>query len=260
MRSNRSYLAAISTAVIAGLGLAAPAAFADMMTLDTGIAPWMVTRTEIGGETSPNTDEITPVGEAGNSQTYTAADVSEPFYPHWIQASDVGDGDAQWVSWDASTGMNYEGDNENSAITDDGTSYVYTDTFTLNGAANASLEVSAQLAADNIITGTSLEDDTDLENVPVDFTDNSLDSTNYYFQASSLTAFASGLFESSSPQTFTLTVDVVNWDGSRFDSPEGTGFILDGDAETYVPEPSAILLGVAAAMGTLLRRRRCPGN
>ena len=146
MRSNRSHLAAISAVAIVVLGVAVPAAFADVVAgLDTGTAPWMVTRTEIGGETSPNTNEITVVGAPGNSQTYSAADVADPFYPHWIQASAVGDGDAQWVSWDASTGMGYEGDNENSAITNDATSYVYTDTFTLNGAANASLSVNAQL-------------------------------------------------------------------------------------------------------------------
>ena len=214
----------------------------------------MVTRTEIGGETSPNTNEITVVALPGNSQTYSAADVADPFYPHWIQASAVGDGDAQWVSWDASTGMGYEGDNENSAITNDATSYVYTDTFTLNGAANASLSVNAQLAADNIITGVSLVDDTESENVPVNFTDNSLDSTNYYFQASSFTASAPDLFESSSSQTFTLMVDVVNWDGDRFDAPEGTGFILDGTAA--VPEPTSMLLIAGAVTGTLFRGRR----
>ena len=148
------------------LWLAAPASFADLITLDTGVAPsWTVTRTLIGGETSPNVNG----DSAGDSYTYPAVDVADPFYPYWVQASTVGDGLAQWVSWDPSTGIGYYGDSEIGA---NATSYVYTDIFTLNGAANASLEVNASLAADNIISGISLEDDTAAESVPLNITYN----------------------------------------------------------------------------------------
>jgi len=254
-RSNRPYLAAILTIAIVGLWLAVPAAFADLITLDTGTAPydasWTVTRTLIGGESVPNADSG---DSAGDSYTYLAVDVADP-YSSWLQASSLGDGLAEWVSWDPSTGQGYEGDAEVGSITNDGTSYVYTDTFTLNGAPNAVFEVNgALLAGDNVITGISLEDETAAVSVPLTISYNPLSPTQFYYQASSFSAFASGLFPPT--QTFTLTVDVVNWDGSRFNDPEGTGFILDGSAITVVPEPSSMLLCVGAVIGTLLRRRR----
>jgi len=197
----------------------------------------MVTRTLIGGESVPNQNGGDLLGD---SQLYVAVPVASPIYPSWVQANTVGDGNAQWISWDASTGVGYSGDNENNAITNDGTSYVYTDTFTVTGAGNASFAVSGALvAADNVITGISLTYDGGAVNVPVTFTDNSLSSTNYYHVPSTFSAYASGLFQSSSSQTFTLTVDVINWDGSRFDTPDGTGLLLDGTGVTVTPLPAA---------------------
>ncbi len=251
MRSNKPYHAAILAAAIAGLGLAVPSAFADVVTLDTGIAPWMVTRTLIGGESMANTNGG---DSAGDSETYTAVDVLNP-YSNWINPSTLGDGLSNWIGWFALSGNGYEGDASNPNITDDGTSYVYTDTFTLAGTANSLFEINGALVGgDNIITDISLEDDTAAENVPLTISYNPLFPTNYYFQANSFSAFASGLFPP--PQTFTLTVDVVNWDTDPYDDPEGTGMILDGSAESVVPEPASMLLCVVAAMGMLLRRKR----
>jgi hypothetical protein len=250
MQSNKPYPAGTLAVAIVGLGLAVPAAFAGSLTsatLDTGIAPWMVTRTLIGGETAYN--EPGDEDSAGDSQLYTAVDVTAPLPPSWANPGTVGDESAKWISWAADTGItpdDYSGDNENSSIINDGTSYIYTDTFTLMGAANASIEVSdALVAADNIITGVSLKDVTVDKNVPLAFTDNSLTfppapDTNYYYTPSAFSTLPnSGLFQSSPSQTFTLTVDVVNWDGSKYDAPESTGLLLDGSAAAIVPLPAA---------------------
>ncbi len=265
MQSRRTTVLAVA---ILGFGLAVPAAFADSVILDTGTgnAPWTVTRTLIGGESVPNTNGG---DSAGDSETYTAVDVADPVYANnaWVQANTVGDGNAQWVSWTADAGTNYEGDSSTGTGTtydpsiDSATSYVYTDTFTLSGAANASVEVSGALvAADNVITGISLEDITANKNVPLTVTDNSVTPTNYYhFPSAFSTLPNSGLFQSSTSQTFTLTVDVVNWDGDRFSAPESTGFLLDGSASTVTPLPKAswalmVLVGGWAACRAGLKR------
>jgi hypothetical protein len=257
MQSNRSNLAVILAAAIAALGLAAPAAFADSADLDTGVASWSVQRNLIGGEADPNTNNLP-------SDTYPAVPVLDPFYePNffenaWVVPSSLGDGSAEWVSWTSYSGTTYDGDAEDGEIVDDGTSYVYTETFTLTAAEDALFKIKGSLAADNVISGISLEDDTEEENVPVTFVDNSLDDSNYYHVASTFSASEPDLFDDSSEQEFTLTVDVINWDGSPYGDPEGTGFILDGWAHAYpdVPEPSSILLCVGAATGALLRRKR----
>jgi hypothetical protein len=265
MQSHRANLAGILSVAAVVLGLAAPVARADSADLDTETgSPWTVTRTLIGGEGSFNTGHLT--NNAGDTETYPVVDVLDPFNtPNyftnaWVQASSVGDGNAQWVSWTSFSGTTYEGDSAGTA-TNDGTSYVYEETFTLEGAGDATFEASGSLAADNVITGVTLEDDTQSENIPVTFVDNSLSPSNYYHVPSSFSATADDLFDDSSEQEFTLTVDVVNWDGDPYDDPEGTGFILEGDADAYpdpliVPEPSSILLCIAAATGTLLKRRR----
>jgi len=256
MQSNRLNFAGILSVAVGALGLAAPVALADSADLDTGVASWSVQRNLIGGEADPNTNNLP-------SDTYSAVPVLDPFYePNffenaWIPPSSLGDGNAQWVSWTSFSGTTYDGDAE-TQTPDDGTSYVYTDTFTLNAAEDALFKINGSLAADNVISGITLEDDTQEENVPVTFVDNSLSPTNYYHVANTFSASDPDLFEDSSEQEFTLTVDVINWDGSPYGDPEGTGFILSGWAHAYpdVPEPSSILLCVGAATGTLLRRRR----
>ena len=126
----------MAAALIVGLGLAVRAAFAGSVSLDTGVATWMINRTLAGFETQANLDG----GDtAGDSDTSTAVDVAEPvnipyfFENSWVQADTVGDGNAQWISFIPGTGVGYDGDWEDSSITDDGTSYVYTDTFKLKG-------------------------------------------------------------------------------------------------------------------------------
>jgi len=118
----------------------------------------------------------------------------------------------------------------------------------------------ALVAADNVITGISLKDDTSDENVPLVFTDNSESPTNYYNTPSSFSTLPnSGLFDSSPCQTFTLTVDVVNWDGSEYNpTASSTGFLLAGSAEAVaVPAPQAGWT-LLVLIGGLQAWRACP--
>jgi hypothetical protein len=253
MRSNRSGLAAILAINIAALGLGVQKTSAQTVNLDTGTGtvPWLVTRTLIGGETVPNTNGG---DSAGDSELYSAVPVAAPLPSTWISPSDLGgDGNAQWVSWSTTTGADYSGDNSYPSPVDDGTSYVFTDTFWLHGAEGDYLSLNTYLAADNAITGISLEDLTQDMMVPGTFTDNSIDDSNYFHYANDFSA--GELFQSAPDQEFCLTVDVVNWDTDPYNDPESTGMILTGTA-MVVPEPSSMLLCAGAAMGMLLKRRR----
>lgn len=242
---------------MAWLGSCASSLMAGTVNLDTGAwnatsAPWQVTRTLIGGESVPN-----PNGDsAGTSYTWThTTDVSNPAYPNWIAASSVGDGLAKWVSYAGDTGsFSYAGDTANPLILNDGTSYVYAVTFTLSSAATARLQVSGSIAADNVISGLTLFDDTASSSVPLNVKYNNESLIIYYRPASTFTN--AGPFTFSGTHVFTLTADVVNWSTDPSGKPYSTGFILDGTAST-IPEPATLsLLAILVGVG-LFRRRRC---
>jgi hypothetical protein len=256
MRRNRASLAAFLAIPILGIGFTAAKAFAQIVNLDTGTAPWTVTRTLIGGETDPNTNGG---DSAGDSETYTAVPVAAPLPGTWITPSELGgDGNAQWVSWSTTTGADYDGDNSYPTPVDDGTSYVFNLTFWLHGAPGDYMSLNSYLAADNAITGISLEDLSQDMMVPGTFTDNSLDNSNYFHFANEFDA--SELFQTGPWQQFSLTVDVVNWDTDRFNDPESTGLILTGTA-MVVPEPTSFgLLFVSSMLLAARRRRRTPAK
>jgi hypothetical protein len=246
MKSLVLLAAAVATAC-----MSLSAARADSVSLDTTAGSgWQVSRTPTAGA---------PDQTAYNGAVQNVASIPWAF-------TTLG-GNSQWVSWNSSTGNGYTGDIN-------GTSYVYSDTFTLNPSYTgpATFSLSGTFAFDNWVSSVTLTSDGNI--VPITLTSvlptDPLEPTEFGYQYT-ISADVSG-FNFNSPSTFVLTVAGVNsYNPDDQDhantNPGPTGFIFSGTASadpvqvgaaTAAPLPGAAGMGMAmlAVMGAVAGVRK----
>jgi len=265
MKRNKQVRAAILVAVMAGLGAMTAGAYADSVSLDTGLAAqvgspydstsgWSVARVLVGSETTGNYDvgnglyDLYGTGPANSvtyaAQTITPADVLNDGY---ISGSLIGgantpaaltlatglvpDTSAQWVTWSNGVGGTPDAAGAGYSGDSQGTNYVYTESFTLgNFNGPTALMLAAEIASDNLVTNITLTStDPGLPTVPITY--DSVAAAGDGFD----TAFSADVpfipaADFTSPATFTLSVYVKNNDAFS-GGPYATGVILTGIAE-----------------------------
>jgi hypothetical protein len=235
-------------ALLAVAGAAQRFAAADLISLNTASASeWNVQRVLVGGESDP-----TPYNGPAIETTNTPGNGGTPGDGTWIVFNDPArtpyDPTAKWVSWIAKGG--------NSRFIPDGyfsdangTTYIYTKTFTLGAfGGNAHLDLGGYMAFDNYFTAVSLT--AAGSPVPVTLSRPIGPDPAGYYDPISLHAG----YDFVGPQQFTLTITGVNT-GSAGAGP--TGLIFSGAASaTAVPEPASALFLLASGSSLLIRRRR----